>query len=131
MEDLKLSRAIVSAAAIAVSGGAGAMLMAGPAQAATVVAREYENANFGGSDYTLQADESGLVCTASTDDRDEGLPNVGSAWNDRISSFKVFADCLARHWENAGYSGASLGYAGNTGNMGSAMNDRTTSIEYS
>ncbi|MEV6844242.1 hypothetical protein [Actinoplanes sp. NPDC051411] len=131
MEDLKLSRAIVSAAVIAVSGGAGAMLMSGPAQATTVVGLEFENANFGGASNYWERSTSGYVCTASTDDRDWGTTNVGSAWNDRISSFYVYADCLARHWESAGYSGASLGYAGNTANMGSAMNDRTTSIEWS
>ncbi|MBA2395244.1 MAG: hypothetical protein H0V70_21155 [Ktedonobacteraceae bacterium] len=58
-----------------------------------------------------------------------GFNYVGSAWNDRISSFQVFNNCTyTRAYENANYSGICQAYNGDIDNVGSALNDHISSF---
>jgi hypothetical protein len=57
-------------------------------------------------------------------------PNVGTTWNDRISSFQGFSNCQIRIYENANFTGATDGAFTATDYVGDAMNDRTTSVRY-
>lgn len=56
------------------------------------------------------------------------VSNIGSTWNDRISSFQGYSNCQPRLFENANYTGANYGPYDHSANVGAAMNDRTTSI---
>jgi hypothetical protein len=52
--------------------------------------------------------------------------NVGSSWNDEISSARGFSLCQGIYYENANFGGAQIG----TDWSGGAMNDKTTSIRW-
>jgi hypothetical protein len=91
-----------------------------------VLAIVYDNANYGGSSLTFTA--SGPCDTNA--DVDWQNANIGSTWNDRISSFKSYSDCQTKIFENANFGGASYGSVSNTTYVGDAMNDRTTSIKW-
>jgi hypothetical protein len=67
---------------------------------------------------------------------------MGSAWNDKISSLQTFGGspgapgpfntvCLANHFQDTNFGGISTGYLFTTSFIGSAMNDRTSSIQWS
>lgn len=66
-----------------------------------------------------------------------GVTFVGSAWNDKISSFKVFNNCnWTRAYSNANFNVTSTGvvsgickrYQGNTSFVGAALNDQISSF---
>ena len=92
-----------------------------------VLGRLYDDANRVGPYLELTA--SGPCDTSS--DVDWEVSNVGSTWNDRTSSFQGYNACQVKVFENAGYTGGSLGPLGSTDYVGAAMNDRTTSVRFS
>ena len=95
--------------------------------AGTVIGIEFWDANFQGATYTI----TGGTCSASLDNVDFSLATIASSWNDEISSFRSYANCWTKIWENSNFNGASYGYTGDSANVGSAMNDRTSSIQWS
>lgn len=92
-------------------------------QATFVIAKLYDNANQGGG---VKEITSTSACNGTSV---KGVADIGSSWYGRVSSFGVYAGCTVRIWENTNYSGAVYGYAGNTGYVGDAMNDRTKSLQ--
>jgi hypothetical protein len=91
-----------------------------------VLAKLYDQAGRTGPYLEIQA--SGPCDTNS--DIDWGTANVGTTWNDRISSFQGFSNCQIRIYENANFTGATYGAFTATDYVGDAMNDRTTSVRY-
>lgn len=63
-------------------------------------------------------------------DLDWSVFNIGSTWNDRVSSFQGYSACEIRIYENEGYTGATYGTYSSTNYVGDAMNDRTTSMRF-
>lgn len=67
-------------------------------------------------------------------DTDSGVEanvrNMPAGWNDRLSSFRSFSDCQTKIFENT-FSGATLGPLTNSSYVGNALNDRTSSMEFS
>ncbi|QHC56788.1 peptidase inhibitor family I36 protein [Rathayibacter tanaceti] len=92
-------------------------------QATYVITRLYDDLNQGGSSYEVT---SGTPCNGSTV---KSVGDIGSSWYGRVSSFATFGGCTVKIWENTNFSGASFGYAGSTGFVGAAMNDRTRSVQ--
>ncbi len=91
-----------------------------------LLARLFDDANRTGVYYEVVA--SGPCDTNA--DLDWEVANIGSAWNDRVSSFQGYSSCQVRVYENASYGGASYGTYTSTDNVGEAMNDRTTSMRF-
>jgi hypothetical protein len=86
----------------------------------------YEDANYGGASNTFVVPSA---CDASADvDFQVGL--AGTAWDNRISSFKGFNSCQTTLWTNT-YSGSSYGPTTNSLNVGGTLNDRASSIQWS
>lgn len=77
-----------------------------------------------------------LQYTASgTCDADLGVEwqdaSLGSYWNDRFSSFKGYARCQIKVFENINFGGAGYGYASQANfAAGDVMNDATSSIKF-
>jgi len=94
---------------------------------ASVLGRLYDDSGRTGPYLELTA--SG-PCDSNAD-VDWEVANVGSTWNDRTSSFQGFNGCQLKVFENASFGGASYGPATSTDYVGSAMNDRTTSVRFS
>jgi hypothetical protein len=96
------------------------------AEAEVVIGIEYEDPGFRGDSLIVKAP---FGC--------DGLPGadwqmsqVPSGWNDEISSYKVFSNCLVEHWQQPGFAGAHVGPSGDQSYIGDAMNDRTSSIRW-
>lgn len=94
------------------------------ARATYILAYMYDNAGNTGSYYTIS---NSSPCDTNSD-VDFSVANVGTTWNDRISSWTGFAECQIRVYENASYTGSSYGAYTSSSYVGDAMNDRTTSI---
>ncbi len=88
-----------------------------------ILARFYDKADYAGS--YLEVTNTAPCDTNS--DVDFSDTNVGTTWNDRISSWHAYADCEARIYENAAFGGASYGAYVDRNYVGDALNDRTTS----
>lgn len=56
--------------------------------------------------------------------------SAGTSFNDRITSFEPFSNCLVTLWEHAGFQGASFGPFGKISFGGSAMDDKASSIQF-
>ena len=57
------------------------------------------------------------------------VSDVGSVWNDRISSAKAYSGCIHfRHFEDINYGGAVVTCT--CYYVGDAMNDRTSSLQF-
>jgi hypothetical protein len=96
----------------------------------TVLGIEYEHANFNGSQLILLANPTG--CTVSITDVDFSSPSIG-LWDNQISSFRVFGTqtaCLVKHFENTSFGGASIGFSFSSPFIGGAMDERTSSLEW-
>ncbi|WKK72745.1 hypothetical protein Q0F99_07485 [Rathayibacter oskolensis] len=95
-----------------------------PASAAAtyVLARLYDDADYGGSSLSITDSSAcnGITVKPTTD--------IGSGWYGRVSSFAVYNGCTVKIYETTGFGGSSYGYAGSTSYVGSAMNDRTRSL---
>jgi hypothetical protein len=83
------------------------------------------HANYAGSSVAWTA---AYGCDDSTD-IDWQISNVGSTWNDKISSAKSFSNCQSKYWQNSWFSGASTSWFYNLSYFGS-MNDQATSIQF-
>jgi hypothetical protein len=70
-------------------------------------------------------------CTTSTNNVDYQVGSLPAGFDNRISSFRTYANCWARHWENANYTGASVGYSGSQRDIGATMDNRTSSEQWS
>lgn len=73
-------------------------------------------------------------CTTRTTDVDYQISdyNVSAPnWVNRISSFQTFGNCWAKHFENPNLGGASVGFEGTRAYIGAAMDNRTSSQQWS
>ena len=61
---------------------------------------------------------------------DWSLNSMPTGWNDKISSFKSYANCATKIFEHINYGGATLPYTVNTKYVGDAMNDKTSSMRW-
>jgi hypothetical protein len=73
-------------------------------------------------------------CSNRTTDVDYSIANYNvsaPAWVNRITSFQTFGNCWAKHYENANFGGAAVGFQGSRDHIGAAMDNRTSSQEWS
>jgi hypothetical protein len=73
-------------------------------------------------------------CSNRTTDVDYSInsyPVSAPSWENRISSFETFANCFAKHYETTNQNGASVGFTGTRNYIGVAMDNRTSSQEWS
>jgi hypothetical protein len=123
-------KSIVRAAVVAMF-AAGAAFLSSPASADTVIGIEYEHRNYGGASLNVTVAPNGFTCTTTTSDVDASLSSMPSGWNDRVSSYRTYANCWAKHYQHSNFGGSSVGYAGSRTYIGDALNDRTSSIRWS
>jgi hypothetical protein len=97
-----------------------------PAAAPYVLVTVWDDANYQPAS-TMYTASSGCGTDSGWDWE---LGNLGTSWNDRISSFKSFSDCSTKLYEDADYGGSTYGYYVNSSYVGAAMNDRASSIRW-
>jgi hypothetical protein len=85
----------------------------------------YEDASYGGSSNTYVV--AGACGTDTTVDYQVNIS--GTAWDDRITSFKSFNSCETKLWTGV-YAGSSVGFVGNLANVGSTLNDAGSSLQW-
>ncbi|GAA4239728.1 hypothetical protein GCM10022254_61110 [Actinomadura meridiana] len=90
-----------------------------------VIGIEYDNAEYDGQ-YRIYSSGSGCD---NDDDVEWKVDSLGS-FNDMITSFRNYADCQANHFEHIDFGGASTGWLDSTSNIGEAMNDQSSSIQW-
>ena len=109
----------------------------GAQRGSVVLARFYENKNFGP---TKEAPLTmyGNPCTARTTDIEYTIADLtkkyvrDTTWNDRISSLRTYNGCDAKLFENTGGGGNSTGFIDQHSDLGGiGWNDRTSSIRLS
>ena len=101
------------------------------AAAALIVVKFYIDANYatGGGVWNATAPDG---CYPGGNNPTWVLPDFGASsplsgyYNNRISSFQSFYSCRTKLFDNANYTGASIGYFANLATLGS-MNDRANS----
>lgn len=91
-----------------------------------VIGIEYEHSGYRGSSLIASAPYG---CDDSAD-ADWQYSSMPSGWNDRISSYRVYNNCLVDHWEHVNFVGSHTGLNGTRSYIGDAMNDRTSSIRW-
>lgn len=116
----------IAQARVAAAGGAERASALIPVHVATL----YQSLNYGGGSFEI---DSATNCTVSKTNVDWTISNVGSGFNDETSSFRVYGNCKVQVLDLAGCPTNSAayptsGYAGTTGYVGAAMNDRTTCV---
>jgi len=99
---------------------------------AYLIARLYDNANYDTSAGYLNVYAAG-DCTPSASDIDYNMGDLGS-WSNRVSSFESFGNCATRLWTGTNYTGSaypsSSGWLVDSSNVGSAMNDKARSAQF-
>ncbi|MCA2214378.1 hypothetical protein [Jidongwangia harbinensis] len=93
----------------------------------TVLSIEYAEPSYTGA-YVIYSGSNGN-CTTRTTDRDYATPSLLAGWVNEISSFRSYANCWVKHWENPNYGGASVGPTGSRASLG-LLDDATSSIEW-
>src|SRR4051812_29446336 len=94
-----------------------------------VLGIEYQHANWQGATLTFTGN---APCTTTINDVDYSVPSIGYlGWNDVISSFRSFSNCWTKDYEHDNFGGASVGFVGSLSYIGDAMNDRTSSVQFS
>ncbi|MDG4829220.1 hypothetical protein O7627_07855 [Solwaraspora sp. WMMD1047] len=98
-----------------------------------VISIEYDLANHDETDGTLiwYGDKE---CSNRTTDVDYSIANYNvsaPAWVNRITSFQTFGNCWTKHYENTNFGGASVGFQGSRNHIGAAMDNRTSSEQWS
>jgi len=87
----------------------------------------FEDTDWRGSSisYTSERD-----CTTPVTDVDFTTEYVGDAWNDEMESYRTFRNCYVRLWQNRGFLGAMLDFAGDRSDFG-ILGDEVSSIQWS
>lgn len=87
---------------------------------------EYQHSGYGGSSLVLYG-SSGSGCYSGDW---YGFPNLADlGFNNRISSAKMYSNCLGKHHDGTSYNGSYTYCDANCSSLGS-MNDRTSSIKF-
>lgn len=126
----RIARYLVTTALAGAAAIIGVSAMPSPAAAGTDIAREYYHRNWGGDIYRLYSETNNYRCTSSLTSPELGIADIPDHFNDEISSFKVYANCRAKHFQNNGYEGVRTGWHVTSSYIGDVMNDRTSSIQY-
>ncbi|WP_144118545.1 hypothetical protein [Catellatospora sichuanensis] len=95
----------------------------------TVISIEYTGSNFTGSEL-IWTGTSGN-CSTPTGNVDYFAASMPVGWANVISSFKTYANCWDKHYENTNFGGASVGYEPTRSYIGAAMDNRTSSQRWS
>jgi hypothetical protein len=94
----------------------------------TVISIEYSLINYGGSDLIWVG--SG-TCSTSTNNTDYEVDVMPAGWVNTITAYRTYANCWVKHWENTFQGGASVGYHGSHSYIGGALDNRTSSEQWS
>ncbi|WP_460518344.1 hypothetical protein [Flindersiella endophytica] len=90
-----------------------------------VLSTEYDGSNFASDSISY----TGSTGCDEFDDVDFELAYVGDRWNDDISSYRAFSNCLVIHWEHRDFMGRPIGPDGGRADMG-FMDDEASSIQW-
>jgi hypothetical protein len=93
---------------------------------AAVLGIDYADINFHGSTLTLSAAGG---CDNNID-VDWQFPTLPAAWNDRISSFRSFSNCLQQLFRDVNFGVAITSRLVSSAWVGAAANDRASSIRF-
>lgn len=100
-----------------------------PSTTTNVIAEEFVDDNYQGASLTVTT--TGGQCFSTQPNWDYALFSMPSGWNDVITSARNFFGCSrGEHYENINFGGAHVACR-SCANIGGAMNDRTSSIQYS
>jgi len=94
--------------------------------AVAILGIEYADANYRGATLTLTAAGG---CDSSLD-VDWQFASLPSSWNDRISSFRSYSNCLQRLFRDVNFGTAITPIQGSSPWVGSAANDKASSIRF-
>jgi len=97
--------------------------------ASTVLSIDYVDDNYGGNDLIWTGDSGN--CSTSTNNTDYEADTMPSGWNNVVTSYRTYANCWVRHWETPFQNGAVVGYHGSRTHIGAAMDERTSSEQWS
>jgi len=95
-----------------------------------VLSIEYEHAGFGGRSNAFTGTHP---CTVTTSDLDFSIADIHTTigLGDTISSFQTFSGCFVNHFEHGNFGGIQTGYQPTQTAIGAAMNDLSSSLQWS
>ncbi|GIG56259.1 hypothetical protein Lfu02_06310 [Longispora fulva] len=102
-------------------------------QVFTLIGVEYDAANYTGNTFSVFR---AAACTGPTTDVDKQVSDLDViGWNDKVSSFATYNNCLADHFFLADFQSVHTGYLSSRATMpivnGTNMNDNARSIRWS
>lgn len=92
-----------------------------------VLGIQFWDIGYGGATYTVSG---GGGCSPAFDPGEWYVNTLNGNWDNEISSFHSYSGCRTNLWENTYRSGATYGYFVDAYYVGDAMNDRTSSIDW-
>ena len=100
---------------------------AGGANGNVIIGTFFEHKDYGGRTLTIEADRP----CRNNNAQDHWTPTMPPGWNDIITSLQPWANCWIELYSDDNFGGDRDGaYRTNTPDIGSYMNDRTSSIAY-
>jgi hypothetical protein len=124
--DGRVADAPESASTAAVDPAFAARLDGAVTAGSAVLGLEYVNVNYGGGSLTLSA---AYGCDNSSD-VDWQFGSLPSGWNDRISSFRSFSNCIQRLYRDVNFGVAITPATASMSWVGSAANDQASSVRF-
>lgn len=126
----RAARTIVTTVLACTAMALGILVVPSPATAAeTTIAREYYHKNWRGDVLRVYVNFS-FRCSSSKTYYEVGVRDLSDHFNDDISSFRTYVGCRAKHFQNNDYLGVRTDWQTTQSYIGDAMNDRTSSLQY-
>ena len=94
----------------------------------TVISIDYTGTGYSGSELIWLGTGN---CTTSTGNTDYEIDTMPAGWVNVVTSFYAFANCWVQHWEDPNQGGAHVGYTGSRSNIGSTLDNKTSSERWS
>ncbi|MXM69111.1 hypothetical protein GR925_38415 [Streptomyces sp. HUCO-GS316] len=99
----------------------------GGANGNVIIGTFFANKDYGGATLTIEADRP----CRNNDAQDHSEPTMPPGWNDIITSLQPWANCWIELYSDENFGGDRDGlFKTNTADIGSYMNDRTSSIAF-
>jgi hypothetical protein len=94
----------------------------------TVISIDYTGSSYTGSELIWLGTGN---CSTSTNNIDYEVSSMPSGWVNVVSSFRAYANCWVKHYENPSFGGAVVGYTDSRSYIGAALDNRTSSERWS
>lgn len=94
----------------------------------TVISIDYMNTNWNAPELIWLGTGN---CSTSTNNTDYEISTMPAGWVNVVSSYRTFANCWVKHYEDPSFNGNVEGYNGSRASMTAGVDNRTSSERWS